>query len=305
MELILDGFIDAIHDTWQMWPLLFVLYLGLIYLDEHQSISDETFLRLRKYGPLFGALLGLLPQCGFAVLATMLFLNKTITLGTLVSVFIATSDEAIPVMLANPNMIPSLLILLACKFVLAALIGFVIDHLIYRHQKLLTLSSQQEENLGEDSEKELEEIEEENSLSCTCCNPTFPLWLNALLQSLKIYSFIFLVTIAMNWITLSIGEENLSIFLQSSKSFQPLLAALFGFIPNCAATVVLCELYGAHALTFGSLLAGLMTNAGLGLVALFQYDPNHKMIWKIIPWLFIPSVLAGYALQNLPLWLGI
>lgn len=305
MELFLDALFDALHDTWPMWPLLFVMYLGLTYLEQHQSISDETFLRLRKYGPLFGALLGLLPQCGFAVLATMLFLNQTITLGTLVAVFIATSDEAIPVMVANPSMIPSLLVLLACKFVLATLTGFVIDHLVYRHQKLAFLSSFQEEALEEESEKEMVEVEEENSLSCTCCNPRYPLWLNALLQSLKIYSFIFLVSGGMNLITMSIGEENLRIFLQSSKAFQPLLAALFGFIPNCVATVVLCELYAAHALTFGSLLAGLMTNAGLGLVALFQYDPSHKMIWKVIPWLLIPAVLAGYAFQHLPLWLGL
>lgn len=304
MELFLDGFLDAIHDTWQMLPMLYIMYWLLGLLDQHQSISDQAFLRLRKYGPLFGALLGLLPQCGFAVLAAILYVSRMISLGTLVAVFIATSDEAIPVMIANPGLIPSLGLLLVGKFILAMMVGFVIDYVVDRHQNLAELSTSQEEKIEEESEQEASELESQNSASCVCCNPAYPLWLNALFQSLKIYSFIFLVTLVLNWVTMGIGEETLAAFLQSSKAFQPILAALFGFIPNCAATVVLCELYAAHALTFGSLLAGLSTNAGLGLVALFQYDSNRKTLWKVILWLFIPAVLAGYALQLLPLWLG-
>lgn len=304
MDLFLDALIDGLHDTWQMLPMLYIMYFLLGLLDQHQSISDQAFLRLRTYGPLFGALLGLLPQCGFAVLAAILYVSRMISLGTLVAVFIATSDEAIPVMIANPSMIPSLGLLLVSKFLLAIVVGFIIDHIAYRHQDLAQLSTSQEEEVEEESEKEAEALEADNSLGCTCCVPGYPLWLNALLQSLKIYGFIFLVTLVMNVITMSIGEESLAAFLQSSKAFQPVLASLFGFIPNCAATVVLCELYSAHALTFGSLLAGLSTNAGLGLVALFQYDSNRQTLWKVILWLLIPSILTGYALQLLPLWLG-
>ncbi len=304
MDLLLDALFDALHDTWQMFPLLYIMYWLLGLLDQHQSISDQAFLRLRKYGPLFGALLGLLPQCGLAVLAAILYVSRMISLGTLVAVFIATSDEAIPVLIANPSMIPSLGFLLLGKFLLAITVGFIIDHIAYRHQDLVDLSKEQEEEVEKESEEEASQIEADNSFRCTSCHSGYPLWLNALVQSGKIYGFIFLVTFVMNFITLSIGENSLVAFLQSSKVFQPLLASLFGFIPNCAATVVLCELYSAHALTFGSLLAGLSTNAGLGLVALFQYDSNRKTLWKVILWLLIPSLIAGYALQLLSRWSG-
>lgn len=297
MELIFDSLLDALHDTWLMLPILYIVYLFLDGLERKTSQSDAFFWRLQKYGPLFGALLGLIPQCGFSILAAILFVSRNITLGTMIAVFLATSDEAVPVLLSEPDMIPSLVLLLALKFVLAFGIGWLIDNVLVRHQKILSFNEVEEEEDWQ-AEENLEEREDTRP-GCSCCYPQYPIWLSALLRTIKIYAFVFLVTFGMNLITGWIGEDRLIAFLQSSKALQPLLASLFGFIPNCAATVILCQLYASSALSFGSLLAGLMTNAGLGLVALFQYDPNRRQLWKIMLLMLVPSVLCGYLMQLL------
>lgn len=305
MELLLDSILDALHDTWLMLPLLYVVYLFLEYLQRKNDQNDSFFWNLQKYGPLFGALLGLIPQCGFSILAATLYVSRNITLGTMIAVFIATSDEAVPILISEPKLIPSLGLLLVLKFVIAAACGFFIDHVLERHQKIIRFSElADEDELAQEEEDEeaiANSLEEQEAPSCSCCYPQYPLWLSALLRSAKIWLFIFLFSIVMNVITGLIGEENLAAFLQTSEVFQPLFAALFGFIPNCAATVVLCQLFAANALTFGSLLAGLITNAGLGLVALFQYDPNRRQLWKVLVLLLIPALASGYLVQFLEL----
>ena len=293
MDFLIDCILDSFHDTWLMFILLFVVYLFIDSAERKTSENDSFFWELQKYGPLFGALLGLVPQCGFSILAAMLYAGRNITLGTMIAVFLATSDEAIPILISEPAMLPSLGILLVLKFILAALTGWVIDHLLYPHQKILYFSEMEEEDDLED----VDVVENQNPAACSCCYRQYPVWLSALLRTIKIYAFIFIVTLIMTLITGWIGEENLAAFLNSSRLLQPLAAALFGFIPNCAATVVLCQLYAGGALTFGSLLAGLMTNAGLGLVALFQYDPDRKSLFKVVLLMLIPALICGYLVQ--------
>lgn len=292
---MIDIVMDALHDTWLMIPLLFAVYLLIDWMERRPSKDDGIFRRLQKYGPFFGALLGLIPQCGFSILASILFLQKNITIGTMIAVFLATSDEAVPILISEPAMIPSLAVLLVLKFVIAALSGTVIDRLLFRHQQIVSFDALEEE----EDESEEESFEQENQDSCPCCYPQYPLWLSALLRTLKIYLFIFLVTVALNAITESIGEERLGAFLMSAQGWQPLAASLFGFIPNCAATVVLCQLYAAGALTFGSLTAGLLTNAGLGLAALIRYGLSWRELLKIALLMLIPALISGYAIQLL------
>ena len=121
MNFLIDCILDAWHDTWLMLPLLYAAYLIIEYFERKDSKDDKLFFGLQKYGPLVGALIGLIPQCGFSILAAMLFVQGNITLGTLAAVFIATSDEAIPILLAEPSLFSSLLILLACKFCIGIL----------------------------------------------------------------------------------------------------------------------------------------------------------------------------------------
>ncbi len=296
LDFILDQLLDTVHDTWTMLLLLYAAYLIIDYYERRPAKDDSLFFRLQKYGPFFGALVGLLPQCGFSVLAAMLFCQHSITIGTLVAVFLATSDEAIPVLITMPDFYGQLGILLILKLCLGAGIGWLVDRFLFPHQKILSFDDLPEE---EEGEEEFEEDEEQaNSIAaCPCCRPELPVWQSALLRTLKIWLFIFLTTFVLNLLVGSIGEETLSKFLLLNSPLQPVLAALFGFIPNCAATVVLCELFAGGQLSFGSLLAGLMTNAGLGMLVLVQYGAPKKKIWQIFWILLISASLCGLIVQ--------
>ena len=131
----MDIIIDVIKDSWLMLPLLYVTYCFLEVFERKES-DDSMFFSLQKYGPILGAVLGLIPQCGFSILAAMLYLQNNITLGTLIAVMIATSDEAIPVLICNPAMIPSLIVLMISKFVIAIIVGYLVDYLLFPKQKI-------------------------------------------------------------------------------------------------------------------------------------------------------------------------
>lgn len=219
----------------------------------------------------------------------MLFVQNNITLGTLVSVMIATSDEAIPILISNPKMYSSLLGILGLKLIIAILVGLFTDHVLFRKQKILRFEDMEEEDYDEDEYEE----EENSGSSCPCCYPEYPLWISALLRSLKIYVFIFITSFVLTLLMECIGEKTLSMILLQDNLFQPIIAALLGFIPNCAATIVLTQLYTAGELSFGSLLAGLVTNAGLGLIVMIRYEARKKDILKTISILFITGVIVG------------
>lgn len=246
MDFLLDCLLDAWLDTWPMIPIMYAAYLIIEYFQRKSDRDDAFFWNLQKYGPAFGALLGLLPQCGFSILAAMLFVQGNITLGTLAAVFISTSDEAIPVLVSEPELLPSLGLLLVCKLIIAMIFGFLTDRILLPHQTIIRFSE-----LPDEGEDEIEE-DEAGAVGCSCCYPQYPIWLSALLRTLKIYLFVFLVALAFNLLLGWIGEEALSSILLQGSWLQPLIAALFGFIPNCAATVVLCQLFASGTLTFPS-----------------------------------------------------
>ena len=286
---VIDIILDTIHDTWAMLPLLYVTYCVLEVFERKNTQDDKLFFGLQKLGPILGAFVGLIPQCGFSILAAMLFVQNNITLGTLVSVMIATSDEAIPILISNPKMYSSLLGILGLKLVIAIIVGLFTDHVLFRNQKILRFEDMEEEEYDDEDYEE----EESSGSSCPCCYPEYPLWISALLRSLKIYVFIFITSFVLTLLMEYIGEKTLSMILLQNNLFQPIIAALFGFIPNCAATVVLTQLYTAGELSFGSLLAGLVTNAGLGLIVMIRYEARKKDILRTISILFITGVIVG------------
>lgn len=280
----MEIFLEIIHDTWIMLPLLYITYCILEIFERKETSDDSMFYSLQKYGPLFGAILGLIPQCGFSILASMLFLQKNITMGTLIAVMIATSDEAIPVLLSNPSLFSSLIKLILCKFVIAVTVGYIVDFILVRKQKIIRFETMEEE---EDYE------EDDTSNACPCCYTQYPLYISALIRSLKIYIFIFITSLVLTLCIEAIGVEKMETILLSKSIFQPFITALFGFIPNCAITVILAQLYTISGISFGSLLAGLITNAGLGLVCLIRYGVSKENIVKVFIILYITAVLSG------------
>ena len=287
--MFIDIILDTIHDTWLTLPLLYLTYCLLEYVERKQSsgFDEKIFFALQKSGPIVGAIVGLIPQCGFGVLAAMLFVQHNITLGTLLAVMIATSDEAIPILISQPQLISSLGIILIGKFVIAAIVGSIVDFL-FSKQEILAF-----EEIEDEDEEDIQEYDS----SCPCCYPEYPWYLSALLRSLKIFFYLFVTSLVLTSYITWVGEDSLKNILLSNSFIQPILASLIGFIPNCAATVVLSELFISGSITLGSLFAGLVTNAGLALLVILRYMDNKKEIVRIVSILLLVGMISSYLIN--------
>ncbi len=317
MEEIGKILLEAFGDTAKILPFLFIVYY-LIELFEFKCAKKIQNNRLLKgnMSPIFGAVVGCVPQCGFSVVSADLFTKRVISVGALVAVFIATSDEALPLMISNPKSIKWLLLLLGIKILFAILVGFIaigLYKLIFKKQKAYInedvhnhadegLHNEEKENVvAEAQAKEIDERESELAHG-GCCHhhvetKSFD-WLHPLLHCLKIALFVLIINIVFGLIIGWVGEDNLAEFLTKSIYVQPLLACLIGLIPNCASSVVLTELFLLKGgITFGALLTGLCVNAGLGIIVLLKQNKNIKENVFILAMLIIPSLLLGYALN--------
>lgn len=278
-EIIEESFIDSI----KMLPFLIGAYVLIEYLDRGAGKKMRGLLgNFKTLGPVGGALLGIIPQCGFSVAAANLFGKRLITAGTLIAVFLATSDEAIPVFLANPGNGGLIIRLLVIKLILAICAGIFIDATA-RYVKL----DSQSRTLSVD------EVET-NSNECDCnCKHGQSLIRAVLGHSMKIFALVLAVSFIMNCGLHFLGEENLSKVLMENSIFQPFLAGLFGLIPSCASSVILAELYVKGSLSFGSVLAGLSTGAGMGIIVLFKENRSKRENILIIGALYGIGVLSG------------
>lgn len=297
MKFLIDIFIECVHDTWAMLPLLFITYCIIELFERKQtSASDEKiFFGLQRFGPLIGALVGLIPQCGFSVLAAMLFVQRNITLGTLVAVMIATSDEAIPILLSNPDLYSTLGFVLVGKFVTGIVVGYLVDFLLRNQQHIIRFEEMEEE----DSDAYAEYDDDQSSAAvngCNCCYPDYPLPFSALLRSLRIFGFLFVTSFIISLLIEWLGPQTIQNVLLDHSLFQPILSACIGFIPNCAATVVLAQLYAAGTLSLGSLFSGLVTNSGLALLVLIRYGERKRNLIRVILILFLTGVITGIGL---------
>lgn len=309
LEVLLEAFID----TAKILPFLFIVYYLIELLEYKCAIKIKNSKLLKgKASPVIGAGIGCIPQCGFSVVSTDLYSKGIISAGALVAVYIATSDEAIPLMISNHRMIPWMLLLIAVKVVLAIGVGYLtiaLQKVFFKKDKYLHKEADSD-NLKEEHHHEEEhedhdehEHEDENEIEIHggCCKhhvetKTFD-WLHPMLHCLKISAFILVINFVFNCIThIWVGEQNLMNFLNQSKFLQPILAVLIGLIPNCASSVVLTELFVVGGLKFGALVAGLGVNAGLGLVILIKQNKNIKQNIFIISMLVIPSIIIGYLL---------
>ncbi len=274
---MLDIVLDALLDALKTLPFLFGAYLLIEYL-EHRSGNALTdkLRRIGPLGPLVGALFGAVPQCGFSVTAANLYAGRLITVGTLIAVFISTSDEAVLILLAHPEALSSVLPLILTKIVIAFLTGFLTD-LIFRSTK------HEEEAPFEDICK-----------NCHCDEHS--IWVSALIHTARIFAFLFAVNLVLGLLFYYVDTETVGRFLLSGNFFQPFLTALLGFIPNCAASVILTELYLSGTLSFGSVIAGLSTGAGLGMAVLFRTGkPKHNI--AILAILYLSAVISGVVLN--------
>lgn len=277
MEAVLDIILDALIDTAKMLPFLFAVYLLIEYL-EHKA-SDKLANSLRKlgpFGPVGGALFGCIPQCGFSVAVSNLYSGRLVSLGTLIAVYIATSDEAVPILLSNPQSVGEVWKLIAAKAVIAILAGLLVDGVMKFFHRRGNEENEPYHDLCED---------------CGC--EEHGILYSAIKHTAQIFAFLFVVSLILGFAIYLLGEERLDRVLMTDSAFQPFLAALIGLIPNCSASVVLTNLYAAGSLSFGSVVAGLSTGAGLGLVVLFRTNKNLKQNISITALLYAIGAISG------------
>lgn len=288
MSEIFDVLLDALIDSLKVLPFLVIIYI-IIEIFEDKTISFFKNKHTRGLGPLLGSGFGLVPQCGFGVVTTKLFSKKFITIGTLIAIYIATSDEAIPMMIANirdGKTALALLEFIGIKVVYAIIVGYFLD-IIFRKRELNTV----------DDIKETE-------VAVGCCHHELKeekkwkeIILHPILHSLKLFAYILVINVLFGLMVYGIGEENIREFLNSNKYLQPLFACLVGMIPNCAASVLLTEMYIYDGmLCFAACIAGLVSNSGIAVAVLFKENKNVKENFLIIGIQFIAGLVLGYSL---------
>ncbi|WPB48979.1 hypothetical protein KPGFFKBI_02923 [[Clostridium] scindens] len=275
MKMLVDAVMDTTFDCLKMLPFLFVAFILIEALEHYSSdFTAKALAKVGKAGPVVGAVAGCVPQCGFSVMAANLYAGGIISVGTLLSVFIATSDEAVLIIMSNPERIREVGVLLAAKVIIAVTAGYIID-IFFRNQIATVKESG---NLCKD---------------CGCDEEDAGIWKPAWHHTIRIFIYLFIFTGILNLCIEIFGIEQLSKFLLGNTIFQPVIAAIIGLIPNCAASVILTQLYLNGAISFASVIAGLCTGAGVGLVVLFKMNRNRRENLKIVGVLFLVAVAAG------------
>ena len=288
MELILDVLLDALIDGAKMLPFLYLAYLLIEWLERNHGQRIENALAGGgRWGFVPGAVLGCVPQCGFSAVAANFYASRVITPGTLLAVFVATSDEAIPLLAAEPGMWGTLAVLLVLKVILGMAAGFVLDVPLRR----VLPQSLYGGYAGHADEVDCHEEHEEHS----------GIFLAALRHTLEIFAFILLFSFLIGLVFELVGEGAITALLGRMGPFQPMVAALIGMVPNCADSVLLAQLYMQGAITFGSLMAGLTAGAGIGLAVLWRVNPSWKQNLFMTGLLWAAGAAVGIVLQFLPI----
>lgn len=275
LEILLDAIIDSV----KLLPFLFITYLIMEYI-EHKTKdkTKEAVKKSGKYGPLIGSILGIFPQCGFSVSATNLYAARVITLGTLIAVYLSTSDEMLPIFLSEAVPFTTILSILGIKLVVGMIAGFAIDFVMRKNHK------QEEEKIIDLCEKE----------HCHCEHGIVK---SALKHTLSIFIFILLVTIIINLLMFMIGEDNIKNFLQDKPILAPIIAGFVGLIPNCASSVILTQMYLENMISVATMISGLLVGAGVGLAVLFKMNKGIKQNIKIVALLYAIGVIAGIIIE--------
>lgn len=278
---MLDIITETIVDSIKILPFLFLSYLLIEYIEHKSSQKLQKALSTSgKYSKVAGGLLGILPQCGFSAVAANLFSGRLITIGTLISVFLATSDELIPIMISHPEMTKDLVIILIVKLLIAIIAGSIIDGVLNKRKK-------------KESKYDEHEMHEHVHEICKDCDCEHGMIKSTIRHTLSIFFFLLIITFGINLIVEFIGEENFSKIILSGSIFQPFVASIIGLIPNCAASVLLSSLYIEGTLSLGSIIAGLSTGAGVGSIILFKTNKNIKENLKILGLVYIIGAVCG------------
>lgn len=284
-DIVIDVLLDAGKDTLYLIPFLLVTYLAMEWLEHRTNDKTQEIVRhAGAAGPIMGALVGVIPQCGFSAAAATLWAGRVITLGTLFAVFLSTSDEMLPIFIAQQVPLPVILKILGAKLVVGMTMGFMIDagmRLAHRFDSSL--------HIHDLCERE----------HCHCHGGKGGILKSSLKHTLQVALFIFLISLILNAIMTVAGADTLSGFLAANQMLSVFGSALVGLIPNCAASVVIAQLYVEGVLGSGALFAGLLVSAGVGLLVLVRSNRAWRENLLIIAGLYIIGVLWGLVVNAL------
>lgn len=274
-----DVILDSIIDSVKLIPFLFLTYLIMEYLEHKTGDRMQTAIRgAGRSGPVIGGILGIFPQCGFSTAASNLYAGRIITMGTLVAVFLSTSDEMLPIMISENVGLQMIGRILAVKVVVAVLVGFAVDCTMRRGDKNMQIGHLCKQH------------------HCHCENGILK---SALHHTAEIFIYILLISLALNLLIAWVGEDVLGGVILNRPVIGTMIAALVGFIPNCAASVVITQLYLSGMLGAGSMIAGLLSGTGVGFLVLLRVNDNQRENLGLACLLYVTGVLAGIVIELL------
>ena len=268
-DIILDTLIDGV----KLLPFLFITFL-LMELIEHKfgDKLNNKLSKVNKFGPILGGILGILPQCGISASATNFYITRVITYGTLISVYLSTSDEMLPILIsekADPILIIKLLLI---KLICGIFFGFLID-LIFRKK-------------NHEDIKDFCDIED-----CDCEHGILK---SSIIHTIKTFIYLIVISFILNIILHYFGESFLESILMKNNPFAIVITAIIGLIPNCSTSILLTELYLKDLISVGKLIGGLLVNSGVGLLILIRYNKNSKENIKTIIILLLIGIIIGF-----------
>ena len=280
-----DILLDTVLDSIKILPFLFFTYLLMEFLEHNTgNKARERIRHAGQFGPLWGGLLGIVPQCGFSTAASSLYAGRVITVGTLLAVFLSTSDEMLPIMISEAVPMPVMAKILAAKAVIAIISGMAVE---FFYVKLL---KRQEE------EMDIHVVCEEEH--CRCEDGILK---SAVKHTVKILFYIFLISLVLNLVIGIIGSDTLESLFVGVPVVGELVAALVGLVPNCASSVVITQLYLDGIIGAGEMMSGLLVNAGVGILVLLRLNRDRKQNAGIIAALYGIGVFWGVVIE----WIGI
>ena len=275
-EIILDTLLDAL----KLIPFLFIAFLIMEYIEHKFSKQSKSKItKAGKFGTFIGSLLGAVPQCGFSVMATNLYATRIITIGTLISVFLSTSDEMLPILISNGAKAGVIFKILLIKILIGMIIGFIIDFVLRNKSK-------------SENDYEIKDFCLEHHCDCN-----HSILKSTLKHTFNITLFIMVVTFLLNIGIYYLGEENIGELFLKDSFFSPFISSLIGLIPNCASSVIITELYLNSAISLASCISGLLTGSGVALLVLFKVNKNKKENLFILLTLYLIGALSGVIIE--------
>ena len=285
LEIIEETLIDAV----KLLPFLFITYLIMEYIEHKMGHKTKSAIKKSgKWGPIIGSILGVFPQCGFSVSATNLYAGRVITLGTLIAVYLSTSDEMLPIFISEAVSPVIILKILGIKLIIGMIAGVILDlfvNLIIKNKNKKIV----QQNVEDSEEDEIGHMCEEEHCHCNESG----ILKSAIHHTLSILVFIVLITFIINTVVYFVGEETIAGWILNKPVIGPVIASLIGLIPNCAASVIITNMYLENVISLGSMISGLLTGAGVGLAVLFKTNNRIKENMSIIILLYAIGVISG------------